>query len=168
MAGSGVTGDFTALARFAQSLDRMASPGTMRELAKVLSEEALDLTSECFSQGTDPWGVKWLPLRMRAGQPLRDTGRLQRSIATAVEADSFTVGTNLIYAAVHQYGATIKPVRARLLSWVPRGSKLRFFARQVTIPARAYLPKGSKLPPSWQAAFRAATEEFFGGIAEAA
>ena len=34
-----------------------------------------------FRQGKAPDGTPWLPLKTRQGQPLRDTGRLQRSIA---------------------------------------------------------------------------------------
>lgn len=42
--------------------------------------------------------------------------------------------------AVHQFGATIRPKRGKHLILKPRGFKHPIFARQVTIPARPFLP----------------------------
>lgn len=48
------------------------------------------------------------------------------------------VGTDKIYAAVHEFGATITPKRAKYLQWEDeQGNWHR--AKQVTIPARPYL-----------------------------
>ena len=51
---------------------------------------------------------KW-PASKRAtgsrGQTLRKTGRLQNSITSTITGDSVIVGTNVIYAAVQNYGA---------------------------------------------------------------
>ena len=76
---------------------------------------------------------------MRQGQPLRDTGRLRGSISPAADASGVTVGTNINYAAVHQFGATIKPKKAGGRLVFPGAGKM-IFARQVTIPARPFLP----------------------------
>ena len=55
-------------------------------------------------------------------KPLTDTGRLRRSIQVAeVTPRSVTIGTNLVYAAIHQFGGL-----------AGRGRKVR-------IPARPYL-----------------------------
>ena len=88
-----------------------------------------------FRLGVSPWGMAWQPLAIgskRYGQqPLRDTGRLQRSITSQVEGDSVVVGTNVIYARTHQYGRPIG-----------KGH----------IPARPFLPlKGDDvvLPETW-------------------
>lgn len=48
------------------------------------------------------------------------------------------VGTNLEYAAIQEFGGTIRPKNGRLLRWVADDGE-EIFARSVTIPARAYL-----------------------------
>lgn len=107
----------------------------------------------CFKLGIDPWGNPWQALKFRKGQPLRDTGRLNRSIVSKVDASGVTVGTNLIYAPVHQFGATIVPKnKPRLVFPGPNGSLI--FAKKVTIPARPFMPlrRGAQtvaLPPDW-------------------
>jgi phage virion morphogenesis protein len=109
-----------------------------------------------FKLGRAPDGTAWKPLKMREGQPLRDTGLLQRSITSRPDAEGVTIGTNKIQARVHQFGATIVPVKAKLLAWKPRGSGQWFFAKKVTIPARPYLPLNKDgqpdLPPEWSEA----------------
>lgn len=133
----------------------------------------------CFKLGIDPFGNPWTKIRFRAprlsaktgkptkygreqikanaagnpGQPLRDTGRLQRSITSRADSGGVTVGTNLIYARTHQFGAEISPVNAKRLVFPgPNGAMI--FAKKVTIPARPFMPirKGATavaLPPSW-------------------
>jgi len=56
-----------------------------------------------FAAGGRP--TKWKAIKARDGQPLRDTGRLQNSITSQVSGDAVYVGTNVKYAAVHQFGA---------------------------------------------------------------
>jgi phage gpG-like protein len=83
----------------------------------------------CFDQGVDPHGNPWAPVKFRvrdAGgtlQPLRDRGVLMASMTAdaapgAIRERGKTFlrwGTNLIYAAAHQYGAHIVPRRAQFL-----------------------------------------------------
>lgn len=89
------------------------------------------------------------------GNPLRDTGRMRNSITSRVEADGVTIGTNVIYAPVHQFGATIRPKKAgRLVFPGPRGDII--FAKKVIVPARPFLPIRASgqpvvLPVSWSA-----------------
>ena len=47
---------------------------------------------------------KWLGLKYRAGKPLTDTGRLKDSFSTMYDNDTTLVGTNIIYAAIHNFG----------------------------------------------------------------
>ena len=85
--------------------------------------------------------------RLTGGQTLIKSGRLRDSIAETgpqLTARSVEVGTNVVYAAIHQFGGIIPPhiIRAR------RARALRIpgigFRRAVhhpggTIPARPYL-----------------------------
>jgi len=52
---------------------------------------------------------KWQPSKRvsgkRGGQTLRKSGRLQNSIASSVGSDSVIVGTNVVYAPTHNFGA---------------------------------------------------------------
>ena len=57
-----------------------------------------------FKRGVEPDGTAWLPISHRQGQPLRDTGRLQRSISWQATDDKATIGTNVVYARAHNYG----------------------------------------------------------------
>lgn len=72
----------------------------------------------------------------------KKTGTLSRSIHTeAVEEvgtlGAVKIGTDVIYARIHEYGGVIKPVHARMLHFQIDGRDI--FAKQVTIPARPYL-----------------------------
>jgi phage virion morphogenesis protein len=57
-----------------------------------------------FKRGVEPDGTPWLPITHRSGQPLRDTGRLQRSITWESDKDTAVVGTNVVYARAHNFG----------------------------------------------------------------
>lgn len=90
-----------------------------------------------FLAGTDPYGAPWQPT-LRGGQVLVDTGRLRSSIAFQAAPDALAVGTNVIYAKVHQFGATIVAKAAKFLRF-KIGSKW-VMKKSVTIPARPFLP----------------------------
>jgi hypothetical protein len=60
--------------------------------------------------------------------------------AFSVEA---AVGTDLEYAAIHEFGGVITQKKAKMLHWVDRETGEDIFARSVTIPARPYVR------PSW-------------------
>ncbi len=71
-----------------------------------------------FKQGGRP---EWLALKYRSGIPLNDTGALRQSIDELSDNDTALVGTNMVYAAIHQFGG-----------WAGRN-------RKVYIPARPFL-----------------------------
>lgn len=114
-----------------------------------------------FRQAKAPSGAAWPALKLRLGQPLRDTGRLYGSITTRREGDGVVVGTNLkipgspnSLGAVHQFGMTIKPKKGPFLVFARPGAKGLVFAKQVTIPARPFMPLDADgkvdLPPAWE------------------
>lgn len=47
---------------------------------------------------------------------LQDTGRLRRSIVFESQPNGVEVGSNVIYAPIHQFGGWIRPVRAQKLA----------------------------------------------------
>ena len=105
-----------------------------------------------FHDGSDPWGAPWLPLsavtvarrRQASGQPMRDTGRLMNSITSRVTGPhTVDVGTNVKYAATHQFGARKGQYgRTRRGTPIPWGN----------VPARPFMPlRGNRadLPVDW-------------------
>jgi phage virion morphogenesis protein len=88
-----------------------------------------------FVDSTSPYGEKWLPLKHRVGQPLVDTGRLRDSITYRASNDGVEVGTNVVYAAIHQFGGMAGRKQA------------------AHIPARPYMPvreNSVDLPDDWK------------------
>lgn len=47
---------------------------------------------------------KWLGLEYRNGKPLVDSGRLRDSVVAYSDNDTALVGTNMVYAAIHNFG----------------------------------------------------------------
>lgn len=88
------------------------------------------------SEKTAPDGTPWKP--NRAGTSiLFKSGALDDSIRHIVGGSDVEVGSNLIYAGVHQEGATIVPKNGNVLVFGAGGETI--FAKKVTIPARPYL-----------------------------
>jgi phage gpG-like protein len=154
----GIRGDYQALARMKVQIQKLGGRSVQAGLSRVLMAEALELVDEGFATSTAPDGSPWAPLKLRAGQPLRDTRRLQGSFTGVFSARGFRIGTNVMYAPTHQEGRTIRPRRAQMLRWRVGGRS--FAAKEVTIPARPMLPTGSKLPPRWKTAFDEAAIEY--------
>ncbi len=114
---------------------------TMREIAGIMH----DAVEENFEQeGRPPWKPSQRALR-EGGKTLQDTGRLAASITSRHSASSAEVGTNVEYAAIHQFGGKtpprkIVPRRKKALFWP--GAKHPVKSAQhpgSTIPARPFL-----------------------------
>ena len=123
------------------SLSRAASRcADLTPLMMAIGGDIMQSVSRRFETGHGPGGVAWPPsLRALAtgGQTLVDRGHLRDSITMAADASSVTVGTNKIYAAVHQFGATIEAKNAAFLLFrTPGGGYAQ--AKSVTIPARPF------------------------------
>lgn len=113
----------------------------------------VEVVQKRFESAKEPFGAAWKPLSpgyaaIKKGPGiLRASRMLQRSVAYLVSGNKITIGSNRIYAAVHQFGATIKPVRAKALAFKMGGAGKRggvglVRAKSVTIPARPYLGFG--------------------------
>ena len=142
-----------------------AATSDMRPVYETIGRVLVNRIRLGFKLGIDPWGSPWAKLKIRQGQPLRDSGRLQRSITSAPDSQGVTVGTNLLYAPVHQFGATITPKKAKRLVFPGPNGKL-IFAKKSVIPARPYLPlrRGSGavvLPPAWSVLVVNALKAYF-------
>ncbi|WP_417436578.1 phage virion morphogenesis protein [Hoeflea sp.] len=96
-----------------------------------------------FVTQTDPEGQAWAALNTgyaadkRNSRILTESGRLRDSINSRPGNDEVLVGTNVIYAAIHQFGGTILPKAGTHLWFRIGGALIR--AAKVTLPARAFL-----------------------------
>lgn len=85
----------------------------MHELAAAMH----DAVEENFAQQGRPARAGWSPRYARTrqgGKILQKRGRLASSISEYHDNDSATVGTNVVYARIHQEGGTINmPARSQ-------------------------------------------------------
>jgi phage virion morphogenesis protein len=110
-----------------------------QELAEAIGEALVSGTQDRFEAEEAPDGTSWKPsirARVEGGKTLTDTAGLKNSIGYAASPSRVVVGTNKVYAAIHQQGGTIKGKRGKLKFKVAG----RFAQKDsVTIPARPYL-----------------------------
>lgn len=96
-----------------------------------------------FVSQSDPEGGSWTALNpgyaagKRNSRILTESGRLRDSINARSSKNEARVGTNLVYAAIHQFGGTITPKSSSHLFFRIGGVPVA--AKSVTIPARPYL-----------------------------
>ena len=151
------TGDFAALRRLVRAVRHLATPQGQANVVRAAAWGALSALEERFATATDPKGRPWKPslrAQLEGGQTLSDTGRLRRSFSVRATGPwGFTIGTNVRYAAPHQFGATIVPKKARALRFRLAGGRGRrkggkgrwVTAARVTLPARPFFPGGNDL-----------------------
>lgn len=156
--------DWAALARLIRAVERLGDGTAARALQRELADETQVLIGRGFAGSITPTGKPWRPLKFprasgRTTRPLVDSGRLHLGLLHSVTfgMNGFTFSAKHPGAAVHQFGATIVPRRApRLVFRTGLGVHV---ASSVTIPARRYMPEGSKLPPAWKLRWNARAEE---------
>ena len=119
-----------------------AASANMYEPLQAIGALMVASTETRFETGKAPGGaslVESLRAKLRGGQTLIETGRLRSSFTFEVLGQVVRWGTNVIYAAIHQFGGTIVPKKAggRLVFKAPDGHLV--FAQKVTLPARPYV-----------------------------
>ena len=105
-------------AEIAAGLGRLVQAGAdLAPAMAAIADALLFSTQRRFETERGPDGLAWAPVapstrrRMPAtrmpARLLRDTGRLAASLITATDASSAEVGTNVLYAGIHQLGGQI-------------------------------------------------------------
>lgn len=99
-------------------LDRLARAG--QDMSPVMREISAELASETEANFAAQGRPKWLGIKPRKGRAggkiLQDTGQLAASITTGSDATSASIGSNKVYAAIHQLGGSInKAAQSRLV-----------------------------------------------------
>ena len=143
------------------TFDDQLSPAIERALAACHDfTPAMDAVADVMRQGVlrrfeageAPDGTPWKPSQRvveRGGETLIDTRRLISSITRDHDATSAVVGTNVVYAAIHQLGGTIRAIPkskgGKGYLWVKgktRANGKRLTVASVNMPARPFLGFG--------------------------
>lgn len=142
-----------------QKMDDLSQP--MADIGEYLVYD----TRRRFEEGVSPDGVPWAPhqlssiaahlaiakglgtkqgrSKLAGARTLWQTGTLRDSIFPESGSDYVTIGTNSVYAAIHQFGGrtsphVIRPRRKQALAW-PGGIAKRVNHPGSRIPARPFM-----------------------------
>lgn len=126
------------------ALDRLqAGTSEPQPLLQEIGAYGVHSTQARFATETAPDGTRWAALNPAyaelkgAGRNiLTRSGKLKDDMSWHAGAAEVSWGSSRIYAAVHQFGATIKPRNVGSLGLVP---VFLVRVKSVTIPARPYL-----------------------------
>lgn len=130
-------------------------------MLKTVGEAELNVTKERFGSKTAPDGSAWAPnapltlLLARGGSMMRRSGGLIGSIVYEVSGTTLRLGPNKAYAAIQQFGGTVKAKGKALRIPIPAGARFgpggspakgdgAIYLKSVTIPARPYIGIGPK------------------------
>jgi phage virion morphogenesis protein len=152
--------------------DAIARLTNMSVLMATVGATLMSVTAQNFlAQGRPGWlGLTRPSERRQGGMILQDTGRLRDSIDTSHTDNSVTIGSNLVYAAIHQLGGTTRPHTI-----VPKNKQALAFNGRVVkkvnhpgsnIPARPFLPilANGDLQPEASAAIEADVSAYLNSL----
>jgi len=89
----------------------------MRKTAILMDKDVIDH----FEKEKGPRS-RWASTA-RGGKKLQDKGRLRLSIRPRSTKDQAIVGTNMVYAATHNYGDSSRNIKKRKFLWLSREIK---------------------------------------------
>lgn len=113
-------------------------------LFKQVGETLIKIHRDRFARQVSPDGQPWAPLSdwyrdqksQNQDKILTLRGHLSQTLSYNTTQDGLEFGSNRVYAAIHQFGGTIRPQNAKALNVGGRPAK------SVTIPARPWLGVG--------------------------
>ena len=135
--------DLSGLRETGAKLSKLEKALKSRDLLEAIREDLLRSHQDRFERQVAPDGTPWKPLnpvyaQSKQGQGiLRASGRLS-NLASAIQDKSIVIGTNVMYAAIHQFGGVIRPKPGHRALRFRLGGKW-FTRSKVTIPARPFL-----------------------------
>ena len=111
-----------------------------QQLAEAIGEANVASTRQRFKDEHGPEGEKWeksIRAKATGGQTLTDNADLKNSVNYEATNTMVAVGTNKIYAAIHQFGGKIKPKKKKSLAF-KIGDK-NVVVKEVTMPPRPFI-----------------------------
>lgn len=140
------------------SLDKLQGRMShLQPLFEGIGQAVVSETTERFRDEVAPDGSRWQPSQRAinsGGKTLTHRGHLRDSISYRAEAEGVTVGTNRVYAAIHQFGFSgVQSVPAhsrRILQAFgkpldkPRTVQVKAHGRRMNLVARPFLGVGER------------------------
>lgn len=117
--------------------------GNLAPALKNIGEYETRVTKRRFIDEKDPEGNPWKDLNPLYAKTKKGPGKLRgqtrslSEIVYQVASDNVEIGTNVIYARVHNEGATIRPKNGSALVFAMGGQT--FMVQSVKIPKRQFL-----------------------------
>jgi len=112
----------------------------LRPAWRAIGQQAVTFTKNRFTTSRAPDGSSWQPSRKTSGLTLVLKGLLLRSIsARPATNDGVDVGSNRVYAGIHQSGGVIRAKTAKGLRFRVGPNGAWVSKREVDIPKREYL-----------------------------
>lgn len=113
--------------------------GDLKPMLDSIGETVAKNARHRFETGKGPGGEKWEPSTSAwaGGTTLVGRGHLRDSVNHVVSGNEVTVGSNVDYAAIHQFGGKIEPKNGKYLVFQVGGAWAK--VSSVTLPARPYL-----------------------------
>lgn len=137
-----------------------AGDGDLYDLMDPIGSALRDNVLDRFEHGRGPDGKPWKKSRRAekaGGQTLVDKGRLRDSVTYEATGREVEIGSNVIYAAIHQFGGVIKAKTPKGLAFsIPgaiadSGEDELVNVMSVTIPPRPFLPTDGLAPEDQEA-----------------
>jgi len=141
--------------------------GNLAPAMKTIGEIVRTSVIKNFEVEGRPRWKKSKRAALEGGQTLTDTARLRKSIFPKAYSDHAEIGTNVVYAAIHQFGGGTRPHTIR-----PRDRKALYWPG-AKHPVKSVRHPGSKIPArpflviqdeDWTEIKAAVTDYLTGGI----
>ncbi|MEA3533717.1 phage virion morphogenesis protein [Rhizobium sp. CC-YZS058] len=121
----------------------LEAAGDVKPALKNIGEYEAKVTRRRFVDQVDPDGHRWKPLNPLYAKTKKGPGILRgetrdlSSIVWQLAKDSVSIGSNVVYARIHNEGGVITPKTASALVFSMGGQTFR--VKSVTIPRRQFL-----------------------------
>lgn len=147
MAGAGLkVGVEVDAGRIHNAFNRLLATdrGLLHGALANIGEYLVEATQDRFDKQQSPEGKAWTPTwtdywkAKKTKLILTESRRLRDSIVYQFDgSETLAIGTNVIYAAIHQFGGEIVPKNAKVLFFKIGGDEV--VAQRVLMPARPFL-----------------------------
>jgi len=126
------------LARLKKKVGEEGPPRAAHGMARAFHAEVSNVTlvESSHARGTRTPAAAGEPPSLISGA-LKRSLRLYAAVRLSAYKAMSHVKPLIVYARIQELGGTIRPRDAKALSWVMGGK--RYFAQQVTLPARPYM-----------------------------
>lgn len=135
-----IEGEVDALLARLEQMSGIDKAGVMNAIAEGLRTS----TVERFASEESPEGTRWEPsirVARQGGKTLTRSVGLKNSIKAQADGTGAAIGTNLVYAATHQFGdeRTIRAKESKYLRFQIGDRWVSVPSVRVSIPARPFL-----------------------------